>query len=284
MPRTVVLLARGTNSREYSGISTTGGVYNSRKLFTSLGTPPPDLAGLHSGGVLACSTPDQIVWEEGNNGGLWYTSNGGRSWSRSATGLPQNDPGWHGGNFLDRQNVIADRVNIGTYYAYNSGLIAPGIYKSTDGGKTFAVTAVRGHFDGADRYNAQMRSVPGVAGNFYYTSGNNIPMGVQRFHECNDSGMVGCSAVAGVSDVWSFGFGKAKPGGSGYPTIFIYGQVNGAFGLWRSDDHHATWVKLSNAFVNDSEDQVRVVEGDSNTYGTVYVGFNGSGFAYGSLH
>jgi hypothetical protein len=282
--RTLVLLARGANSKEYSSISEMGGIYNSWRLFTSLGTPPFASAGLYSGGAVACSTPNQIVWEEGNNGGLWYTSNGGRSWSKSSTGLLENDPGWHGGNYLDRQNVIADRVNTGTFYAYNSGLNASGIYKSTDGGKTFSITSVAGHFDSNDRYNVQMRSVPGVGGNFCYTSGNDIPRGTQHFYECNDGASLNCSAVAHVTDVWSFGLGKAKPGGDGYPTIFVYGEVDGTFGLWRSDDHHKTWVKLSGAFVNNSQDQIRVVEGDNNEYGTVYVGFGGSGFAYGKLH
>jgi photosystem II stability/assembly factor-like uncharacterized protein len=282
-PGTIVLLARGSNNNgEYSGISKTGGTYNGWTPFTSLGTPPPQSSSLHSGGAVACSGPNNIVWELGNNGGLYYTTDGGKTWSESHTGLPQNDPGWHGGNFLDRQNVIADRVNTSTFYAYNSGGVAPGMYKSTDGGETFVMIG-RGHFDNNDRFNAQMRSVPGNAGNFYYTSGNDRPEGVQRFYECKDLTILSCPAVPQVTDVWSFGFGKAKPGGNGYPTIFIYGKVNGAFGLWRSDDHHATWVKLSGELINDSRDQVKVIEGDSNIYGTVYVGFNGSGFAYGAL-
>jgi xyloglucan-specific exo-beta-1,4-glucanase len=164
-----------------------------------------------------------------------------------------------------------------TFYAYNSGVIGPGIYKSTDGGASFAITAVARHLDAYDRFNAQMRSVPGKAGNFYYTSGSNTAKRTQHFWECKDSGAVTCSPVLGVTDVWSFGFGKEKPSGSGYPSIFIYGAVKSDFGLWRSDDHHLTWVKLSGKFLNNSQDQVRVVEGDNNVYGTVYIGFGDSG-------
>src|SRR5262249_37421634 len=116
------------------------------------------------------------------------------------------------------------------------------------------------------------------AGNFYCASGSNTAKRTQHLWECKDSGAVTCSPVLGVTDVWSFGFGKAKPGGSGYPSIFIYGAVKGDFGL-----HHLTWVKLSDKFINNSQDQVRVVEGDNNVYGTVYIGFGGSGFAYGAL-
>jgi photosystem II stability/assembly factor-like uncharacterized protein len=282
-PATVVLLAQGLNKVDYSGISTSGGGYNSWTKFTSLGTPPANSASIYQGGAIACGTPSKIVWEEANNGGLYYTANGGASWSASSTGLSQNDTGWFGPNYLNRENVIADRVNTGMFYAYNSGRYAPGVYKSIDGGATFTLTAVTGHFDVGDTVSAQMRSVPGNGGNFYYTSGYNTGTNF-RFYECSDNGTVRCSAVPSVTNVWSFGLGKAKPGGVGYPTIFIYGKVSGVMGLWRSDDHHKTWVKLSGQFVNNSMDQVVVVEGDNNAYGTVYIGFNGSGFAYGTLH
>jgi hypothetical protein len=118
------------------------------------------------------------------------------------------------------------------------------------------------------------------AGNFDYTSGSNTAKRTERFYDCKDSGTVTYLPVLGVADVWSFGFRKAKPGESGYPSIFIYRAVKGAFGLWRSDDYHLTWVNLSDKFINNSQDQVRVVEGDNNVYGMVYIGFSGSGFAY----
>lgn len=282
-PGTVVLLAQGTNNVEYSGISATGGNYNGFTFFTALGTPPTSSASTFRGGAIACGTPNIIVWELANNGGLYRTGNGGATWTASSTGLAQGDTGWHGGNFLNRQNVIADRVNTSTFYAYNSGTVAPGVYKSTDGGATFAISAVTGHISLNDTFNFQMRSVPGNAGNFYMSAGNDIPQGNIGFFECTDGGTVSCSAVANVKDVWAFGLGKAKPGGSGYPTIFIYGAVNGVFGLWRSDDHHATWISLSNSFPLNSFDTIKVLEGDSNTYGTFYGGTAGSGFIWGKL-
>ena len=123
---TIALLAQGlSNNVEYSGISTTGGTYNSWTLFTSLGTPPRNSSTTHKGGTMACSTPGNIVWMLGNNGGLYYTINGGASWLPSSTGLAMSDFGWNLSYQYDRQNVIADRVNAHTFYAYNSGSRCP---------------------------------------------------------------------------------------------------------------------------------------------------------------
>ncbi len=43
----------------------------------------------------------------------------------------------------------------------------------------------------------------------------------------------------------AIGFGKAKPGGGGYPAIFIVGFVSDVFGIYRSDDNASTRVLLT---------------------------------------
>ena len=51
------------------------------------------------------------------------------------------ETGWGFSQWIDRKIVAADRVNIGTFYAYNYGPTAApsaaGVYKSTDGGLTW---------------------------------------------------------------------------------------------------------------------------------------------------
>jgi hypothetical protein len=83
--------------------------------------------------------------------------------------------------------------------------------------------------------------------------------------------------------VWTFGFGRAAPEKS-YPAIYIFGWVGGVVGIWRSDDDAVSWIRISDGFPLASFDQIVAMEGDANTYGTVYVGFQGSGFAYGKLN
>ena len=91
--------------------------------------------------------------------------------------------------------------------------------------------------------------------------------------------MLSCKRFFNVKDVWAFGFGAPLPGGTGYPTIYVYGAVNNTMGYWRSVDHGSTWRKIGDAF-DGTLDTPTVVIGDSNTFGRAYVGFTGSGFAY----
>jgi hypothetical protein len=58
--------------------------------------------------------------------------------------------------------------------------------------------------------------------------------------------------------------------------------VNRTYGIWRSDDNAKSWVKIGD-FPLGSLDDVKAIEGDSSIYGAVYLGFGGSGYAYGSL-
>jgi hypothetical protein len=57
------------------------------------------------------------------------------------------------------------------------------------------------------------------------------------------------------------------------------GWVNGTYGVWQSDDDAQTWTSLG-TWPNGSLDEVKTIAGDPNTYGEVYVGFGGSGYAY----
>ena len=84
-------------------------------------------------------------------------------------------------------------------------------------------------------------------------------------------------AVPDVLEVRAFGFGKAR---TSYPTIYIVGWVHRIYGIWRSTDNAQTWDKIGE-FPIGSLDAVTTIDGDKNVYGTVYVGFAGSGYAYG---
>jgi len=79
--------------------------------------------------------------------------------------------------------------------------------------------------------------------------------------------------------VLDFGFGMAKTK-VGYPSIYIAGWVGGVYGIWRSDDEGDSWSNIG-TYPNNNIDTVAVVNGDMNAYGAAYVGFLGSGFAYG---
>src|SRR5262249_29246406 len=91
-------------------------------------------------------------------------------------------------------------------------------------------------------------------------------------------GGVTWTEVANVREVETFGFGApATPGG--YPAIYIVGWVNGAYGIWQSDDDAQTWSQIGQ-FPTGSLDHIKTISGDPNVYGQVYIGVQGSGYAY----
>ncbi len=85
--------------------------------------------------------------------------------------------------------------------------------------------------------------------------------------------------VSGVQQAKAFGFGKAL-GSSTYPAVYINGQINGQWGIWRSGNQGTTWdlVSIYPAGIYDS---VSTVNGDMNIAGRVYVGLGGNGYVYG---
>ena len=86
------------------------------------------------------------------------------------------------------------------------------------------------------------------------------------------------SAVPDVLQAYSFCFGRAAPGSS-YPAIYIAGWVDNVWGIWRSDNEGLDWTRIGEWPLG-GLDQIKTVEGDKNTYGVVYIGFSGSGYAY----
>lgn len=261
---------------EKSGYSADGG-----RTWSPFLAHPPAVAKGKLGGSVAASTPANIIWAPSNNSTPYYTKDGGRTWSSvSIDGVPSiGETGWGWAHYLKRRIAAADRSKEGTFYLYN---YLKGLYLSTDGGSQW--TRVYGKeiapFSG---FNASLESVPGQAGHLFFTSGsqggpNDPHPAPSPFMRSINGGAV-WTAVPNVLEVRAFGFGKAS---GSYPAIFIVGWVKREYGLWRSDDDARSWTKIGD-FPLGSLDQVVTLDGDKDVYGRVYVGFNGSGYAYGSL-
>jgi hypothetical protein len=228
------------------------------------------------------NTPDQSQ--------PYITLDGGatsKSWTQTIPpGIPASgNSGW-GDNFgANRQIVCADRVLAKTFYAYSS---VGGFYKYVAG-----ATAADGVWSRTssklvtyDEGLVKIRSVPGHAGHVFVCSGaankSNQPYCV--FMRTTD----GCKTftnVANVQCVYAFGFGKSAPGRD-YPTVYFAGLYKNQWGIYRSTSSLAAWsvgtvewTKIGD-YPLGSYDFVTCVEGDANTFGIVYVGFSGSGWAY----
>lgn len=263
--------------KDQSGYSTDGGA-----TWTQFGSVPPEVgASGKIGGAIAAGSSNNFVWVSNNNGNVWYSNDKGSSWNQSSIpGVPTTgETGWGWAYYLSRQILVADKVNLGTFYIYN--YLVPGLYRSTNGGATFT-KVYTGEIAPFSTFNAKLYSVPGKAGHLFFTSGNldGANPGQSSLMRSTDGGQT-WTAVPNVLECYACGFGMAASGAS-YPAIYIAGYVNGRWGIWRSDDNAATWISLGvNPLGN--ADLVKTIAGDMATYGKVYIGFGGSGAVYGSL-
>lgn len=251
---------------EQSGYSTDGG--QTWHQFATM----PAFAGHTIGGTIAASSPLDIVWAPANGFQPYFTNDGGQSWN------PVNLPGvsdWSGFNwayYFNAATVTADRVLADTFYLYYAG---QGVFRSTDDGKNWT-KLTSGELSPHSYFSSKLESVPGQAGNLFFTGGPNGDTN-EPFLRSVDGGATWTS-IPTVTQVTVFGFGAPATAGS-YPAIYIAGYVNNVYGIWQSNDNAQSWTKLED-YPLDSLAQIRSIEGDPDVYGRVYVGLTGDGFAY----
>jgi len=254
------------------GYSADGG--NTWTLFG--GTPP-----VGTGGNIAVSATDttNVVWlPSTNNFGAgnipYYSTDRGSTWNATG-GVSSTNTHWFyywgSKKALDSDKVIGGKFYLVTFD--NGGTF----YVSTNGGATFqqAPYAPACSQSNNCHYDGQLRAVPGVANNVWSTN----PTG--GLYYTTNAGQTPWTQVSGVQECDAIGFGEAAPGAS-YPTVFIAGTVSGTHGVFSSTNQGASWQLLSAAPL-DIYNQVLTINGDMTQYGRVYLGFNGNGFAYGSL-
>ena len=259
---------------EKSAYSTNGG-----RTWTSFATYPPTIINGKLGGSIAASSPANIIWVPSNNASPYYTKDGGMTWAPiTFFGVGAiGETGWGRTFDLRRHIVAADRVAAGTFYIYN---YLTGLSRSTDGGATWTLV-YPGHIAPWSGMHATLQSVPGHAGHLFFTSGPQGNPGDAHpapnpFMRSMDGGKT-WTAIPDVLEVRAFGFGANV---SDYPAIFIAGWVNRTYGIWQSDDNGQSWTKIG-VFPLGSLDKVTTIDGDKNRRGKVYIGFSGSGYAYG---
>jgi hypothetical protein len=260
---------------EQSGYSTDGGQH--WHVFPSF----PAFAGQTIGGTIAASSPMNFAWAPANGHQPYYTKDGGANWK------PVNLPGvsdwsvFHWAYYLDKRTVTADRVHPNTFYMYYVGKTNSGVYKTTDGGTTWA-KVFNGEISRFSTYNSRIEAVPGQAGHLFFTGGpqggkgDNHPAD-QAFYRSTNGGVT-WTAVPNVLEAKAFGYGAPATLG-GYPSVYVVGWIKNVYGIWQSNDNAQSWTQLG-VWPEGSLDEIKTISGDPNVYGQVYIGFAGSGYAY----
>jgi len=269
------------NWLDYSGTSSDGG--QTWQRFASLvnGTHPESLK--FGTIAVAANSTQNLVWAPWNWGALHYSTDGGGTWRPgviSGTTAQLNDL-HYGTSWATSAAVVADGAQAGTFYCYQRSY--GDFYRSTDGGATWTLRSRnQGTLDWMEGEGGLV-SVPGQAGHLWFAAAPHsqsyswFERGLWR----STDGGTSWTKLSTVTDARMMTLGPAKPGTT-YPTLFAHAQVGGVEGVWRSTDQGATWDRLT-VYANPLGllDSIRSITCDWNTFGRVYIGFGGNGFAVG---
>lgn len=269
--------------REHSGVSTDGG-----QTWAKFAGQPTS-ANTSIGGSIAASTAENYIWAPANGGTPAYTQDGGDTWTDIT--LPEHSGEWggfHWAHYLNRTNVAADREAPNTFYLYDSGQTLRdggteadnGLWRTEDGGTTWDKVH-DGQIAPWSYYNTKIEAVPGSEGELFFSGGpvgdSNV-MDDSPFMHSTDGGTT-WEEVAGIDEVFSFGFGKAATEG-GPATVNVVGYYDGDFGIWQSQDNAKNWTKIGETPMG-SLDVIKTISGDMDN-DNVYIGTGGSGAIYWS--
>jgi xyloglucan-specific exo-beta-1,4-glucanase len=214
---------------------------------------------------ISSTSPDKMVYIAGGaSGAVYYTANGGTSWT-TATGAPAGaDPATDVWSRVFP--MAADCVDGNTFYIFKSGFL----YASTNGGATWTqqnTTAIP-----VNNTFLFVAARPGTTGEVWVSlDGNGL-------YRSTNSGTT-LTKLTTLTRSTAFSFG-APATGTSIPTAYSYGTVSGVTGMYRSTDLGATWDVL-NTTGQKFPAGVKVIAGDRQVFGRVYVGTGGRGIFYG---
>lgn len=236
--------------------------------------------GWRPGGCVAVGNKNNIIITSSNNGGAFYTLDGGETWNPVAFGAQSPVTNWANAYYVHRQNISADKTRPGVFCGLIHDLSHPsgrgGVFLTTDGGVTWTQRLVGLIQPGTTQFGqTNFGYIPGKTGELLYADCQGTAN--QKLMWSKDDGAT-WTALPYMNRIRRWSFGKAKAG-SDYPVIFVSGTYNGVVGYYISDDWLATPPKLLTRFPNNSFAAVNGLVGDMNKYGRYYVGFGSNGWA-----
>lgn len=248
-PTTVVRVTDGEwGAKPLGSISMDGGL-----TWTGFASTP---SGTTKGGGTIAIAPDgsSMVWATMDSSSVWYSKDGAKTWNTS-TGIAA------------QAQVISDRLKAGVYYGYDgTGTLT----MSADGGATFTILQTGLPVSPSwQNIKPVLYSLPDAQGDLWLTSG---PNNSGLYSNTGSGTSPNLTVISGVQESNYLGFGKAASGSSKL-TLFLNGTIGTQWGLFRSTDGGASWIRI-----NDDAHQwggMGPVCGDMRTFGTVYVAARG---------
>ncbi len=228
---------------------------NAGRTWTTFATEPAAAATNGPGLVVISADGSRLVWAIPGSPSF-YSTNNGATWTQCAGSNPTPP------NLWEQPYPFSDRVNSNKFYIYmpDSGVV----YVSTNGGANFYAGAT------LTAWADSMRTTFGQESNVWVAINNGL--------WCSTNSAASFFQVSGVQAAHTLGFGQSKTNG-GYPAIYLHGEINNTWGVYRSDDRAATWTRI-----NDNQHQyggIQQVIGDPKIYGRCYIG--ALGIVYGDL-
>jgi hypothetical protein len=218
---------------------------NSGSTWTQFATEPAAAATNGPGVVVISADGSRLVWAIPGSPSF-YSTNNGATWNQCAGSNPTPSNSW------EQPYPFSDRVNSNKFYIYmpDSGVV----YVSTNGGASFFAGAT------LTAWADSMHTTFGQEGNVWVAINNGL--------WCSTNSAANFFKVSGVQAAHTVGFGKSKSSG-GYPAIYLHGEINNTWGVYRSDDQGTNWTRI-----NDDQHQyggIAQVIGDPKIYGRCYI-------------
>ncbi|AKC87593.1 cellulase [Pseudoxanthomonas suwonensis] len=218
--------------------------------WTAFATEPGD--GKGAGRIAIAADGGRVIWHT-REGSHWLTDDFGGRWQK-VRGLPASAV------------VAADRVTPALWYGFDP--VSGDLFVSGDGGVAFEqVDAGVGAI--GDWFRGELLPAPDASGVVYFAASWK---GLLRW------GGGRLVRLGGVDNAYAAGLGAPKPGRDA-PTLFVFGEVGGVTGLYRSDDDGKRWVRIDDP--QHRFGSVRMLTGDARVPGRVYLATGGRGIVYG---
>jgi hypothetical protein len=270
------LVVAATDHRDNTGANNSGYSTDGGTTWTKFGSVP---SGNMYGeiAVSAGNNNNNLVWRPRNyNTTMYYSTNRGASWSTCNISGFSDDKAKHQGF---KRLLAADGVTASKFYIFSND--NGKIFQTTDGGANWSFVA-NAPFSGGRA--TKLRSVPGFANHLWLVTGHNTeftnPSSAAGLYFSSNGG-ASFTKLAGFDQCWAVGFGKKQSTSQAYPTIFVYGRYNNAWGVYRSTDQGSTWSKCA-TYVLNQLNAVNDITGDPDVFGKVYLAMGATGFAYGT--